>query len=94
MSVSIPTGDPTPILKSSDLAEEMQVRVLELAAEALGAYRIERDVATYLKKELDLLYGASWHVVVGKSFGSHVTHEQGYFAYFFIGETAFLVFKS
>ncbi|KAM9893960.1 hypothetical protein OXX80_000328 [Metschnikowia pulcherrima] len=94
MSVSIPTGDPTPILKSSDLAEEMQVRVLELAAEALGAYRIERDVATYLKKELDLLYGASWHVVVGKSFGSHVTHEQGYFAYFYIGETAFLVFKS
>ncbi|KAM9926199.1 hypothetical protein OXX59_003368 [Metschnikowia pulcherrima] len=94
MSVSIPTGDPTPILKSSDLAEEMQVRVLELAAEALGAYRIERDVATYLKKELDLLYGASWHVVVGKSFGSHVTHEQGYFAYFYVGETAFLVFKS
>ena len=81
-------------MKSSDLAEEMQVRVLELAAEALGAYRIERDVATYLKKELDLLYGASWHVVVGKSFGSHVTHEQGYFAYFYIGETAFLVFKS
>lgn len=72
----------------------MQTRVLEMAMDATKAYKIEKDIATYLKKELDLQYGASWHVIAGKSFGSYVTHEQGYFAYFYIGDLAFLVFKS
>lgn len=82
------------ILKASDLAEEIQTRVLELALDATKAYSVEKDIATFLKKELDLLYGPTWHVIVGKSFGSYVTHEQGYFAYFYVGELAFLIFKS
>lgn len=61
--------------------------------DAHKAYELEREQATFLKKELDLLFGASWHVIVGTSFGSHVTHEQGYFLYFYIGETAYLLFK-
>lgn len=76
------------------MAEEIQTKVLELAQEANRAYNIEKDVATFLKKELDQLYGPTWHVIVGKSFGSYVTHEQGYFIYFYIGELAFLIFKS
>lgn len=72
----------------------MQIKIFELAVEATRAYSLERDKATFLKKELDLLYGASWHVIVGLSFGSHVTHEQGYFVYFYIGEVAFLIFKA
>ncbi|KAF5210086.1 putative 54S ribosomal protein [Clavispora lusitaniae] len=91
---SISSAEITPILKASDLAEETQSKVLELAVDATRTYKVEKDIATYLKKELDLLYGASWHVIVGKSFGSYVTHEQGYFAYFYIGELAFLIFKS
>ena len=46
------------------------------------------------EKELDQLYGPTWHVIVGKSFGSYVTHEQGYFVYFYIGDMAFLIFRS
>lgn len=72
----------------------MEARVLELAQEAKDTYKIERDIAAYLKKELDLLYGASWNVIVGKSFGLYVTHEQGYFAYFYADDLAFLVFKN
>ncbi|RKP31398.1 hypothetical protein METBISCDRAFT_14110 [Metschnikowia bicuspidata] len=82
------------VLKASDLAENIQAKVLELAQEGKKTYKIEREIAAYLKKELDLLYGASWHVVVGKSFGLYVTHEQGYFAYFYVDDLAFLVFKS
>lgn len=81
------------ILKASDLAEEIQTKIFELAQQAL-TYRVEKDIATYLKKELDQVYGPTWHVIVGKSFGSYVTHEQGYFIYFYIGELAFLIFKS
>ncbi|QRG37312.1 dynein light chain 1, cytoplasmic [Candidozyma auris] len=84
----------TPILKASDLADEIQTKVFELSIDATRTYKVEKDIATYLKKELDLLYGASWHVIVGRSFGSNVTHEQGYFAYYYIGDLAFLVFKN
>lgn len=82
------------MLKASDLAESIQVKVLELACDARQSYKVERDIAAFLKKELDLLYGSSWHVIVGKSFGLYVTHEQGYFAYFYVDDLAFLVFKS
>lgn len=81
-------------MKASDLAEEIQTKILELAQDAHKNYPVEKDVATFLKKELDQLYGPTWHVIVGKSFGSYVTHEQGYFIYFYIGELAFLLFKS
>ena len=76
------------------MPEEMQTRILELSAQAIDLYKVEKDIATFLKKELDQLYGPTWHVVVGTSFGSYVTHEQGFFIYFYIGELAFLAFKS
>jgi dynein light chain LC8-type len=86
-------ADTTPILKASDLPEEIQVKLFELAKQSLS-YKVEKDIATFLKKELDQQYGPTWHVIVGKSFGSYVTHEQGFFIYFYIGDLAFLVFKS
>ncbi len=55
---------------------------------------MEKDIATFLKKELDEKYGHTWHVIVGKNFGSYVTHEMGYFTYFYIGPLAFLIFKT
>ncbi|CUM66413.1 uncharacterized protein PRCAT00004077001 [Priceomyces carsonii] len=76
------------------MPEEVQTKVFELAHETLMAYKIEKDIATYIKKEMDALYGATWHVIVGKSFGSYVTHEQGSFIYFYVGPLAFLIFKS
>jgi len=82
------------ILKASDLAEDIQLKIFELADQAIQNYKLEKDIAAFLKKELDQVYGPTWHVIVGKSFGSYVTHEQGYFVYFYIGELAFLVFKS
>lgn len=76
------------------MPEEIQTRVFELSAVGLNKYEAEKDVAAFLKKELDQLYGPTWHVIVGKSFGSYVTHEQGFFVYYYIGAVAFLVFKS
>ena len=76
------------------MAEDIQLKIFELADQAIQNYKLEKDIAAFLKKELDQVYGPTWHVIVGKSFGSYVTHEQGYFVYFYIGELALLVFKS
>lgn len=55
-----------------------------------------QDAAAFIKKTFDKKYGPrhSWHVVVGRSFGSYVTHQQNHFIYFFLGQIAVLIFKS
>ena len=37
--------------------------------------------------------GGAWHCIVGKHFGSFVTHETKSLCYFFIGHVGFLIFK-
>jgi hypothetical protein len=36
----------------------------------------------------------SRHVIVGRNFGSYVTHETKHFIYFYLGQVAVLLFKS
>lgn len=35
-----------------------------------------------------------WHCIVGRNFGSYVTHETKNFIYFYLGQVAILLFKS
>lgn len=47
-----------------------------------------------LFQEFDALYGPAWHCIVGKSFGSFVTHSSGGFVYFSMDKLCFLLFKT
>ena len=62
------------VIKSVDMSEEMQRDCVEIAAGALEQFNIEKDIAAQIKKECDKRFGPTWHVVVGKNFGSYVTH--------------------
>ena len=66
------TNDPGPkaIVTNVDLSEDM----VDVASAAHEKYNIEKDIAAQIKKEFDRRHGPTWHVVVGKSFGSYVTH--------------------
>jgi hypothetical protein len=48
------------------VSEEMQTRAVEVTSQALQQYNLERDIAMFIKKEFDRLYGTTWHCVVGK----------------------------
>lgn len=82
----------SPVVRAADMSEERQAQVLKMAegASELGK---EREVAHALKKQLDEELGGVWHVVVGRLFGSYVTHETGCFLYFYIGRVAYVVFR-
>ena len=67
-------GGPKAIIKNVDMTEEMQQESVDVASAALEKYNIEKDIAAQIKKELDRRHGPTWHVVVGKNFGSYVTH--------------------
>ncbi len=38
--------------------------------------------------------GPTWHCIVGRNFGSFVTHETKHFIYFYLGHCAILLFKT
>ncbi|XP_014749923.1 PREDICTED: dynein light chain 1, cytoplasmic [Sturnus vulgaris] len=64
------------------------------ATQALEKYNIEKDIAAHIKKEFDKKYNPTWHCIVGRNFGSYVTHETKHFIYFYLGQVAILLFKS
>lgn len=72
----------------------MKSAAVQCASQALEKFSLEKDIASYIKKEFDQNYGATWHCVVGRSFGSYVTHEAKHFVYFYIDSHAVLLFKS
>jgi hypothetical protein len=51
---------------------------VDCATQALEKYNIEKDIAAYIKKEFDKKYNPTWHCIVGRNFGSYVTHETRY----------------
>ena len=82
------------VIKNADMSEEMQQDAIDVSNQALDRHNIERDIAAYIKKEFDKKYNPTWHCVVGRSFGSYITHESKNFIYFYIGQLAILLFKS
>ncbi len=81
-------------IKSADMEDEMQEAVVKCAKNAMTKYTIEREIASHIKKEFDQKDGPTWHCIVGKHFGSYVTHDAKHFIYFYLGQTAVLLFKS
>lgn len=48
----------------------------------------------FFLQEFDKKYNPTWHCIVGRNFGSYVTHETKHFIYFYLGQVAILLFKS
>ncbi|RMZ76393.1 hypothetical protein DV737_g4866, partial [Chaetothyriales sp. CBS 132003] len=64
-----------PQIKSVDMSDDMQQEAIEVAQEAMEKYNIEKDIAMHIKREFDGRKGATWHCIVGRNFGSFVTHD-------------------
>ncbi|CAG9855726.1 unnamed protein product [Phyllotreta striolata] len=95
----VSSGPPPPCcpqvcVKSADMCEAMQKDAVSLAMQAMFLYNVERDQAAYIKKEFDKKYCATWHCAVGKNFSCYITHESNNFIYFFLGPTAYVLYKS
>jgi len=88
------TGDYKTTVKSVDMSDEMQAMALEVAKDAMKANNVEKDIAQNIKKTFDQRYGNTWHCIVGRNFGSFVTHETKHFIYFYVGNLAVLLYKT
>ena len=50
--------------------------------------------AEKIKTEFDARWSPHWHVIIGRNFGSFVTHETKYFVFFYLGDKAVMLFKA
>ncbi|XP_021770833.1 dynein light chain 1, cytoplasmic-like [Chenopodium quinoa] len=82
------------IIKNADMADDMQKEAIDIAIAAFEKVNVEKDVAESIKKEFDKKHGPTWHCIVGRNFGSYVTHETNHFIYFYLDQKAVLLFKS
>jgi dynein light chain LC8-type len=83
-----------PVIKNVDMSPEMQQAALQITNEAMEKHTVEKDIAMYIKKQFDEKFQPTWHCVVGRNFGSYVTHEMKGFIYFYLGNVAVLLFKN
>nr|KYP58875.1 Dynein light chain, cytoplasmic [Cajanus cajan] len=86
-------------LKSSDMPVHMQEHALHHTRLLFPLHPpspkpTNTHIARALKKEFDTKYGLAWHCVIGKSFGSFVSHTSGGFIYFSIDSLSVLLFKT
>lgn len=83
-------------IKNVDMAGMMQEHAFRCASECLKTTEkhMSKQTAYILKKEFDRAYGPAWHCIVGRSFGSYVTHSVGGFVYFSMGKISVLLFKT
>ncbi|KAK9287864.1 hypothetical protein L1049_016306 [Liquidambar formosana] len=82
------------VIKSADMIYDMQKEAVDIAIAAFEKHGVEKDVAEHIKKEFDKKHGPTWHCIVGRNFGSYVTHETNHFVYFYLDQKAVLLFKS
>ncbi|KAF5403558.1 hypothetical protein P879_03804 [Paragonimus westermani] len=88
------TTEKKAVVKNADMDVGMQQDAVDLCNEALEKFQLEKDIAAYIKKKFDDRYNPTWHCIVGRSFGSYVTHETKHFIYFYMDKVAVLLFKS
>ena len=84
------------VIKVTDMDEDMVQHVLAKAAKAMEMFTTENEMAKYVRESM--LKGTDddgfWHCFVGRKFGAFVTHEKTNFIYFYVGQIAFLLFRS
>jgi outer membrane cobalamin receptor len=89
-------------IKSEFIAGLHSITGVEYYADQVRSSRLDLNAKTTalralypdIKKEFDKKYGPTWHCIVGRNFGSYVTHETKHFIYFYLGQVAILLFKS
>ncbi|KCV68281.1 dynein light chain LC8-type, variant [Fonticula alba] len=76
------------------MSDEFRAAACEVAIEAITSFKLEREIAAHIKKTFDQRYGKTWHCIVGKSFGSYVSHDSRHFIFMQIDRQNILLFKS
>ncbi|EOD19033.1 hypothetical protein EMIHUDRAFT_75572 [Emiliania huxleyi CCMP1516] len=82
------------VVKLCDMPPDMEQDAVSTSLDAMGRFDTEKEVAQYVRKRFVDKYKGVWHCIIGRNFGSFVTHEAHHHIYFYSGQTAVLLFKT
>ena len=74
--------------------EELQEATKEITKRAFASGVKETEIADLIRSELERREGKTWNVVVGRQFGSAVTHETKKYCQLTFGQVNVLIWKS
>ncbi|KAL7639812.1 UNVERIFIED_CONTAM: hypothetical protein RMT77_009222 [Armadillidium vulgare] len=84
-----------PLLRHSDMSDEMTRDTMDIIVGACEKHPTNNEnVARSIKESMDKRYGATWHCVVGETFGFEVSYEVKHLLYmFYAGNLAIAIWK-
>jgi dynein light chain LC8-type len=85
---------PKVVMKHADMNDELSASTLAVAQAAFDSCKSEREVAAQIRRDMDKQQGRTWNVVVGKGFGSNVTHQTKHYCQIQFGQLTVLIWKS
>eukprot|EP00592_Proboscia_alata_P016167 CAMPEP_0194400300 /NCGR_PEP_ID=MMETSP0174-20130528/127134_1 /TAXON_ID=216777 /ORGANISM="Proboscia alata, Strain PI-D3" /LENGTH=92 /DNA_ID=CAMNT_0039196795 /DNA_START=43 /DNA_END=321 /DNA_ORIENTATION=+ len=86
--VKTPIDLPDDILKDAITSTKSQLDTCE-------NFESDADlIAQSLKEHMDKSWSPNWHVILGRKFGSMVTHETRRFIFFYYKEKAVMIYKA
>jgi dynein light chain LC8-type len=78
------------------MPDDMLDDAISTARQAVKSFNPEtqgEEIARHIKRHFDEKWGPYWHVIIGRNFGCHCTHESSRYAYFYLDKNAFMVYK-
>lgn len=63
-------------IQAADMPMEMQRSAVFSATQAIKLYSTEKHIAESIKQDFDQMYHPTWHCIVGRNWGSCVTHSK------------------
>ena len=89
----VPEMAPPEVL-AADMPLADQKKVFDMTAFALSKEKVEKDQATYIKKELEREFDGMWHCIIGACYGVSITNETKSMLFFKTGLHYVLVFRT
>ncbi|XP_035196237.1 dynein 8 kDa light chain, flagellar outer arm-like [Oxyura jamaicensis] len=87
-------GKQKAVAKDTDVSEEVQRQALECTVLAMEKYSLEREIVALIKSEFEKKHSPTWHCVVGRTFGSSVSHETQHLIFSLVRGLSVLLFKA
>ncbi|KAI0986739.1 hypothetical protein GJ496_008011 [Pomphorhynchus laevis] len=81
------------LIERCEMNSEMKKYVLYISLHAVTNLRSEKEIAVEIKKTMDRKFGRAWQCIVGKDFGSFVSHSPQSFMYLYIGKIGILLYR-
>uniref|UniRef100_A0A7E4W8D9 Dynein light chain n=1 Tax=Panagrellus redivivus TaxID=6233 RepID=A0A7E4W8D9_PANRE len=78
-------------IRGTNLSVDEQKQCVEIANIALDTQGIENEIATAIKTKLDDITHDTWHVIVGRNFGTHISFTK--YIHFAAAKITILIFQ-